>query len=149
MLNLYAGISVTIAVIVRMAIAMIVAAVTITMIAGMIARVRAIHVVRTFVCDGEDFVLAKVATETEMCTGNTKAGNGQHTNKERPASERHLLPQAAHLHDVLFVVAAFYDLTGAKEQHRLEERVRDQVEQRRRPRANAHAEDHVAQLAQC
>ena len=44
------------------------------------------------------------------------------------------------------VLHAMNDRAGAHEQQRLEEGVRDQVEQRRHPRAHAQRRDHEAQL---
>ena len=51
------------------------------------------------------------------------------------------------LRHVLLVVAAVDDAAGAEEEQGLEERVREQVEQARRPAADAQGEHHVAELA--
>ena len=55
--------------------------------------------------------------------------------------------EPAHLPHVLLVMAAVDDAAGAEEQQRLEEGVREQVQQARDPAADAEREHHEAELA--
>ena len=68
---------------------------------------------------------------------------------ERPERLRHVLPQAAHvlLHVEGVVRARVAHRAGAEEEVGLEERVGEEVEDRRDPRADAERHDHVAELA--
>ena len=70
----------------------------------------------------------------------------QRADPERDERDRHRHPQPAHLAHVEGV-GRVVDRAGAEEQQRLEERVRHQVEDRRRVAAHADREHHVGQLA--
>ena len=65
---------------------------------------------------------------------------------EREKSPLHAAAQAAHLPDVLLVVQRVDDRAGAKEEQRLEKRVREQMKHGRAGRRQADRHDHVAQL---
>ncbi len=74
-------------------------------------------------------------------------GDGQPTDQERERGDRHVLAQAAHLLHVLLVVQAVNDRAGTEEHERLEERVRDHVEDRGDVVAGSDGEEHEAELA--
>ena len=78
--------------------------------------------------EGGDF-----AAQIEQCM-QLDGGFLAECSAERPKGDRRLLPQAAHLPDVLFVVQRKDHAARAQEQQRLEKRVRRQMEHgRRRP----------------
>ena len=70
----------------------------------------------------------------------------QRTDQCRPVGDRHVIPQAAHLAQVLLVMQRDDHRTGGKEEQCLEESVRHQVEDRRRVRRHAERNGHVPQL---
>ena len=76
----------------------------------------------------------------------THTGDRQRTQHHRPEGIGDLLAQVAVVHHVLLVMHRMDHRTGAKEQQRLEERVREQVEHRRRIHANTGRHEHIAQL---
>ena len=61
-----------------------------------------------------------------------QAGVGQRTDQHGGVGDRHVFGEAAHLAHVLLVMHGDNHRTRAEEQHRLEESVREQVEDRRR-----------------
>ncbi len=67
--------------------------------------------------------------------------------EEADVYQRNRFAQAAHLEDVLFVMAGQNDRTRRQEQQRFKERVSHQVENRRVPCLHAQREEHVANLA--
>ena len=91
----------------------------------------------------EDLVLRPEPGEREDAAQRDRADD------ERPERLRHVLPQAAHvlLHVEGVVRARVAHRAGAEEEVGLEERVREEVEDRRDPRADAERHDHVAELA--
>ena len=89
----------------------------------------------------EDLVLAPEAGERRH------AGDRQPADDERDRGDRHELAQHAHLAHVLLVVHPVDDRAGPEEQQRLEEGVRDHVEDGRHVGARADGEEHVAELA--
>ena len=80
-------------------------------------------------------------------------GDRQRGDQEGQVGDRHLLAQPAHVPD-LVAVHGVDDRPGRKEQQRLEERVREQVEHAGRVaerighRRHAQGKHHVAQLAE-
>src|SRR5208283_4426566 len=66
---------------------------------------------------------------------------------EGPEGYRHFVAQAAHLAHVLLAAHRMNHRAGAEEQASLEERMRHQMEDRSRVRANAERREHVAKLA--
>ena len=74
------------------------------------------------------------------------AGDGQRADHHRPEGQRDLLPQTAIVAHILFVVRRMDDRTRAKEQHRLEEGMREQVEHRHRIDAHTRRHEHIAKL---
>ena len=90
---------------------------------------------------GQDGVLA-VPTAEER-----DAGNRQHANQHGDGSDLHPGIQAAHFRHLLLVMAAMNDAAGAEEEQRLEESVRDEMEQPCHPAADAKRQHHVAELA--
>ena len=77
---------------------------------------------------------------------NADTRDGQRPDHHRPEGIGDLFTQTAIVAHVLFVVHRVDDRTGTKEQHRLKERVRQQVEHRSRVNPNARRHEHVAQL---
>ena len=67
--------------------------------------------------------------------------------EHRPVGDGHLAAQTTHLPHVLFALHRVDHRSGPEEQERLEERVRGEVEDRRRRRAHTEREEHVPGLA--
>ena len=78
--------------------------------------------------------------------GNADAGQRQRADDHHPVGVRDQLAQAAHLAHVLLVGDGMDDRARAEEQQRLEEGVREQVEDRRAIGADAERHEHVAEL---
>ena len=70
----------------------------------------------------------------------------QRTNPHHRIGHWNLLPDAAHLTDILFVRHGMNDRTGGKEQQRLEEGMGKKMENRTLIGANPSREEHVAKL---
>ena len=75
-----------------------------------------------------------------------KAAESQGTDRESDKGDRHFLSDISHVPDVLLMVHADDHRTGAQEQQCLEERVRRQVEHRRRRAIQTYDHDHVTKL---
>ena len=73
--------------------------------------------------------------------GQREGADGHHGGRERD-----MAAQAAHVADVLLVVHRVDDGAGAEEQERLEEGVREEVEDAGRVGADAEADEHIAEL---
>ena len=98
------------------------------------------HVVRQ-VRGEQDLVLREEAREER------EARDREHAEQEPAVRPRDLLPQPAHLVRVLLVVHGQDHGARAEEEQRLEEGVRDHVEDRGGVRTAAGREEHVAELA--
>ena len=70
----------------------------------------------------------------------------QRTNPHHRIGHRNLLPDTAHLPDILFVRHGVNDRTGRKEQQRLEEGMGEKMENRALIGANPGREEHIAKL---
>src|SRR3984957_18337305 len=92
------------------------------------------------VSGGEEIVLAEKSGERR------EAAEGQHTDGERPESERDFVEEAAHFPDVLFLVEGVDDGTGGEEEDRLEESVGAEVKHGGVGAAATDGHDHVAEL---
>ncbi len=90
---------------------------------------------------GEDFLLRP---EAGGDIGNGDEGGG--ADGEGQSGDRHLLEQAAHFPDVLFVVAGVDDRAGTEEEQSLEPGVGEKVEHAGFTSDEAHGHDHVAEL---
>ena len=77
-----------------------------------------------------------------------RTDQGQRTDQRGDPSNRHVLAQAAHVADVLIVMHADDDRARGKEQQRLEESVRHQVEDRHGVGGSAQCNRHVSELGQ-
>ena len=88
----------------------------------------------------QDFVLA------EKTGKRRQAGNRDRADDERPVGDRQVLPQAAHSPHVLLARERVNHRARSEKEERLEERMRVEVEDARRVRANAHRQKHVAEL---
>jgi hypothetical protein len=75
------------------------------------------------------------------------AADGEPADLEHPRGPRQLLAEAAHLGDVARAAHGVHDRTGAQEQSRLEEGVREKVEDAAGEIAGAHAHEHETELA--
>ena len=89
----------------------------------------------------QDFIFRE---ETRQ-TGRSRDGQG--SDKHRPERHRNLVLQSAHLPHVLFVMHRMDDAAAAKEQERLEEGMRHEVEDAGCKRADTKREKHVTELA--
>src|SRR5436853_535290 len=90
---------------------------------------------------------ASTASGTHIVPGERRhAGDGEPADDERRRRDRHELPQRTHEAHVLLVVHAVDHRAGAEEQQRLEEGVRDHVEDGGDVRAAADGQEHVAEL---
>ena len=74
------------------------------------------------------------------------AGNRERADQERPVGDRQVLLQPAHVPQVLLAGERVNDRAGSEEQQRLEERVRVEMEDAGGVRADAHRQEHVAEL---
>lgn len=83
----------------------------------------------------------------EACGDKRQCGQRRAPTEEADVYQRNRFAQAAHLEDVLFVMAGQNDRTRRQEQQRFKERVSHQVENRRVPCLHAQREEHVANLA--
>ena len=88
----------------------------------------------------EDRVLGPVTGEERH------AGDREAADPHADIGDRHLAPDAAHLAHVLLVAHRVDHRSGAQEQQRLEEGVRDEVEDRRLIGGGARGDEHVAEL---
>ncbi len=94
---------------------------------------------------GQDAVLGVVAAQSHD-QRYARSRDRQAAHEHRARRPGHLLPQAAHRRH--FVGARGMDhRSGAEEQQRLEEGVREEVEHASQPTAQAQGQHHVAQLA--
>ena len=91
-------------------------------------------------------VLGQEASETKVGQRDADAGDGQRTDHHRPERIGQLFAQSAIVPHVLFVVHPVDHRTRAKEQHRLKESMRQQVEHRDGINAHTGSHEHVAQL---
>ena len=94
-----------------------------------------------------DRKIREIPPELEVHAGDRQASDRDHADQHRQRGDRHLAKQATHLGHLLFVMAAGDHAAGAEEHQRLEERMRDEMKQTRRPAADSQAEHHVAELA--
>src|SRR6185503_7869617 len=74
------------------------------------------------------------------------AGDCQPASQHRYERDGHVLPERAHASHVLLVMHAVDDRSGTEEEQRLEERVRDHVEDRGDKRADTTRQKHVTEL---
>ena len=88
----------------------------------------------------DDHVLAVPAAQE------WSARDGKHADQHRDRGDLHLGEEAAHLPQVLLVMAAVDDAAGTQEQERLEEGVREEVQQPGNPAADTQRQHHVAEL---
>jgi hypothetical protein len=88
----------------------------------------------------QNLVLAEEAGKSRY------AGDGNRRHHERGERDRQVLPQSTHVADVLFTVQRVNDGTGSQEQTGLEERVRIEMEDAGAERADAHRQEHQAEL---
>ena len=89
---------------------------------------------------GQHLILARPAAEER------RPDDRQHPDEHGVRRQRHCAAKAAHLPQVLLVMAAEDHAAGREEQERLEERMSQQVQQPRRPAADAEGQHHVAEL---
>src|SRR5262249_35106754 len=66
-----------------------------------------------------------------------KSGYGHHAHKHRPASDLHVLAQAAHITHILFVMHSDDNAARSQEEKGLEEGMRHDVEEARRESADS------------
>ena len=83
----------------------------------------------------------------EACGNERQSGQRRAPHQEADVHQRNRFAQAAHLEDVLFVMAGENHRTRRQEQQRFKERVSHQMENRRVPCLHAQREEHVANLA--
>ena len=88
----------------------------------------------------EDLVLAEEAREAR------DAGNRHGADQEGPVGDRQVFLEAAHLPEVLLAVQRVNHRAAAEEEQRLEEGVRVEMEDAGAERADAHRQEHVAEL---
>ena len=94
-------------------------------------------------------IFGQEARKTDVCQRNTDTGDRQCTDHHRPECVGQLFTQTAVVPHVLFVVHPVDHGTRAKEQHRFEERVCEQVEHRDRINTDTGSNEHVTQLGTC
>ena len=91
-------------------------------------------------------VLRQEASKADMGQRDANAGNRQRPNHHRRESIGDLLAKAAIVAHVLLVMHRVDDRTGPQKQHRLEERMREQVEHCHRINADTRRHEHIAKL---
>ncbi len=94
----------------------------------------------------DDRILGEETGGADDRARNTEAGNGDRADDHHPVSDRDQLAQAAHAAHVLLFRNGMDDRTGAKEQKRLEESVREQVEHGGAIGTDTQRCEHVAEL---
>ena len=94
-------------------------------------------------CLTKDFVFRPESGERR------KACNCNRADQHRGVGDRDLSGEPAHLRHLLFTFNGVNHGTGSKEEEPLKEAVRDEVEDRRNPCANAECGEHVAELRKC
>ena len=94
----------------------------------------------------DDRVLGEEAGRADDRRRDADAGQRQRADHHHPVGGRDVLAQAAHLAHVLLVGDGVDDRARAEEQQRLEEGMREQVEDRRAVEADAERHEHVAEL---
>ena len=94
----------------------------------------------------QDGVLGEEASETDLGVRNTEADNGNRPDHHGRIGERHEFGEPAHATHILLMVHAMDNRASAKEQKRLEEGVREEVEHGRFIGADTRHEEHVAKL---
>ena len=94
----------------------------------------------------DDRVLRDEAGEADIRMRNADARQRQRADRHHPEGEGNVLPQAAHVAHVLLVMHRMDDRARAEEQQRLEEGVREQVEDAEAVAADAERDEHVAKL---
>ena len=97
-------------------------------------------------CAFDHSVLREEARKSVIGERNTNTCDGQCTDHHCPEGIWDFLTQTAVVAHVLFVVHRVDHRSRAKEQHRLEKRVCEQVEHRNRINAHTRGYEHIAQL---